>query len=234
VRGPRQPPLIEPDVRFPSSGSPTVFTGLLSRSGHSEQSVRPSQPASGPSLLEQQGTLAGTTPIPGSATAAPSMSEVDRLAAFGPPQPASAHARDRGRGRARTLVARARIAATPQADQTEVVEADAPADRLSTGHAVVLVANLARLFSPDNKRRLLERLREVAESGTRLLPVDFWTDPRTDSPSAVLMAGEFALLARKASPVRPTSGSGSRDWSDGGRHQLTGYDRKGKLSPQSD
>jgi SAM-dependent methyltransferase len=93
-------------------------------------------------------------------------------------------------------VARARIAAGPHADRIDVVGADALVDPLPIGHDALLVANLVHLFSPEHNRLLLRRLREIAESGARLLLVDFWTDPgHTEPPAAALMAGEFLLFS---------------------------------------
>jgi SAM-dependent methyltransferase len=89
-------------------------------------------------------------------------------------------------------VARARLAASPFAERTAVVDADALADPLPDGHDAILVANVAHLLSPEGNRRLLSRLREAAAPGAVLLCVDFWTDAtHTDPPIAALMAGEF-------------------------------------------
>jgi SAM-dependent methyltransferase len=89
-------------------------------------------------------------------------------------------------------LARRRLAGTPIA----VVDGDALADPLPDGHDAVLIANVAHLLSPEDNRRLLERVRAVVPAGARLLLVDFWTDPhRVDPPFAALMAGEFLLFS---------------------------------------
>jgi SAM-dependent methyltransferase len=89
-------------------------------------------------------------------------------------------------------LARRRLAGTPIA----VVEADVLTDPLPAGHDAVLIANVAHLLSPDDNRRLLERVRAVVADGARLLLVDFWTDPRhVDPPFAALMAGGFLLFS---------------------------------------
>ena len=89
-------------------------------------------------------------------------------------------------------VARARLSGSAVAQRATVVEADALSDPLPEGHDAILVANVAHLLSPEQNRRLLERLRAAAAPGAVLLLVDFWTDPtHTDPPIAALMAGEF-------------------------------------------
>jgi SAM-dependent methyltransferase len=91
-------------------------------------------------------------------------------------------------------MARERVAAAGLEGRIDVVEGDAMAGALPTGHDVVLVANLVHYWSPAQNRDLLGRIRAAAEPGARLLLADFWTDATHTSPvHAALMAGEFAV-----------------------------------------
>jgi SAM-dependent methyltransferase len=94
------------------------------------------------------------------------------------------------------LPAVAAIARERLRDRAEVVEGDALADPLPSGHDAILVANLIHLLSPDSTRKLLARLRAGSAANTTLLLVDFFTDKsHTDPPFAALMAGEFRLVS---------------------------------------
>ncbi len=54
------------------------------------------------------------------------------------------------------------------------------------------MANVIHLFSPDQNRELLRRVRAEVEPGGRLLLFDFWTDPTHTQPlAAALLAAEF-------------------------------------------
>jgi hypothetical protein len=62
------------------------------------------------------------------------------------------------------------------------------------GHDAVIVANVIHLFSPERNLQRLQRIREPASDGSRLLLVDLWTDPTHTEPLfAALMAGAFLL-----------------------------------------
>ena len=82
------------------------------------------------------------------------------------------------------------------ADRIRVVEGDFLREEVPDGHDLLLVANVIHLFEPEVNRRLLARLRSAVATGTRILLVDFWTDPgHTEPLFATLMAGEFLVVA---------------------------------------
>lgn len=96
-----------------------------------------------------------------------------------------------------TEVARKRIADEGLASRINVVVGDAMRDELPANHDVFLVANVVHYWSPEENRRLLQRIRDAAPDGATLLLADFWTDPtHTQPPVAALMAGEFAIHLR--------------------------------------
>ena len=119
-------------------------------------------------------------------------------------------------------VARARVRTAGLEDRVEIVTGDVMRGELPTGHDVVLVANLAHYWSPQQNRELLRRIRTAATPDTRLLLADFWTDPTHTRPvHAALMAGEFAVHLQNGDVY---SVNEVRDWlSDTGwlfvRHQ---------------
>ena len=91
-------------------------------------------------------------------------------------------------------VAKTRVAEAGLDGRVDIVTGDAMQGELPTGHDVVLVANLAHYWSPEQNRQLLRRIRAAATPGARLLLADFWTDPTHTRPThAALMAGEFAV-----------------------------------------
>ncbi len=95
-------------------------------------------------------------------------------------------------------IARERVTAAGLASRIEVVAGDATDDELPSGYDVFLLANLVHYWSPANNRSLLQRVRNAAEPGSRLLLADFWTDPTHTQPlQAALMAGEFAVHVRE-------------------------------------
>jgi SAM-dependent methyltransferase len=74
---------------------------------------------------------------------------------------------------------------------------DAMTEALPSGYDVVLVANVIHYWSPEENRVLLQRVRDAAGAGARLLLVDFWTNTTHTEPlAAALMAGEFAVQLR--------------------------------------
>ncbi|PVG84512.1 SAM-dependent methyltransferase [Nocardioides gansuensis] len=91
-------------------------------------------------------------------------------------------------------VARDALRATAYGDRVDVREGDVLVDELPRGYDAFLLANLVHYFTPDTNRAILQRIREVAEPGARVLIADFWTDPTHTQPlPAALMAGEFAI-----------------------------------------
>lgn len=53
---------------------------------------------------------------------------------------------------------------------------------------------MIHVFTPEHTRGLLERVHASALPGTRLLLVDFWTNPAHTQPVfAALMAGEWLM-----------------------------------------
>jgi hypothetical protein len=89
-------------------------------------------------------------------------------------------------------IARPALAAGPVAHRVETVAGDMLTDPIPTGHDVVLLANVIHYFLPETNLTLLTRVHSASTPGTRLLLVDFWTDPTHTQPlMAALMAGEF-------------------------------------------
>ncbi len=92
-------------------------------------------------------------------------------------------------------VVRERLMQMPAMLNFEIIEGNFLEDPIPTGYDVVLLANVIHLFSPHVNQQLLQRARAAMELGTRLLLVDFWTDPtHTRPPFAALMAGEFLIV----------------------------------------
>ena len=92
-------------------------------------------------------------------------------------------------------LARQRLAGSPVAARLRIVEGDFFTDPLPAAHDVMLIANVFHNFLPERNRTLLERVGAGAAAGTRLLLVDFWTDPTHTQPlMAALMAGAFLLV----------------------------------------
>ncbi|AEW97641.1 MULTISPECIES: methyltransferase [Streptomycetaceae] len=89
-------------------------------------------------------------------------------------------------------IARPELAAGPVGDRVEAVAGDMLTDPIPGGHDLVLMANVLHYFLPGTNVSLLTRVRTAVEPGTRLLLVDFWTDPTHTQPMmAALMAAEF-------------------------------------------
>lgn len=92
-------------------------------------------------------------------------------------------------------IARKRLHSFPYHDRIRLVAGDFLSDSLPEGHDTVLIANVVHLLSPEHSISLLKRVRQAATVGTRLLLVDFWTDPSHTQPTfAALMAGEFLMV----------------------------------------
>ena len=95
-----------------------------------------------------------------------------------------------------TPVAERRISTEPCAGRVQLVAGDFFTDPIPSDHDVVIVANVAHLFSPARNIELLRRTRAAVADGARLLFVDFWTDPTHTQPAAAtLLAGEFLVIA---------------------------------------
>lgn len=91
-------------------------------------------------------------------------------------------------------VARQRLSQEPERTRIDIVEGDVFKVPLPGDHDVVLVANLIHMFSPAHNVELMTRTRAMAETGARLLLVDFWPDP-AHAEAAALMSGEFLLIS---------------------------------------
>ena len=107
-------------------------------------------------------------------------------------------------------LARQRLAGSPVATRLRIVEGDFFTDPLPADHDVILIANVCHNFLPARNRALLERVGTCAPTGTRLLLVDFWTDPTHTQPlMAALMAGAFLLVTGEGDVY---SAEEVRDW----------------------
>jgi SAM-dependent methyltransferase len=94
-------------------------------------------------------------------------------------------------------LARQRLAGSPLAARLRIVEGDFFTDPLPEGHDAILLANVLHNFLPERNCALLRRLGTSAPAATRLLLVDFWTDPLHTQPlTAALMAGAFLLTSQ--------------------------------------
>ena len=95
-------------------------------------------------------------------------------------------------------VAKRQLAACPDAHKIALIAGDFFSDPIPIDHDAILIANVIHLLSPDRTRRLFSRVRECARPDTRLLLVDFWTNPTHTEPTfAALMAGEFLLVSEE-------------------------------------
>jgi SAM-dependent methyltransferase len=93
-------------------------------------------------------------------------------------------------------LARRRLAGESMATRLHIVEGDFFTDPLPTDHDAILIANVFHNFLPERNRALLRQAGTFAPAGTRLLLVDFWTDPTHTQPlTAALMAGAFLLVS---------------------------------------
>jgi hypothetical protein len=91
-------------------------------------------------------------------------------------------------------IARQRLAVNPQSKRFRIVEGNFFEDPIPGEHDAVILANIAHNFSPERNIELLKRIRKQVTDGTRLLLVDFWTDPTHTQPQfAALMAGTFLI-----------------------------------------
>jgi ubiquinone/menaquinone biosynthesis C-methylase UbiE len=91
-------------------------------------------------------------------------------------------------------VARQRLSQEPERTRIDIMEGDVFNTSLPGDHDVVLVANLVHMFTPAHNVELLTRIRATAQTGARLLLVDFWPDP-SYTEAAALMSGEFLLIS---------------------------------------
>jgi SAM-dependent methyltransferase len=96
---------------------------------------------------------------------------------------------------ATAALARRRLAELPEAPAVQILEGNFLEDSIPQGYDAILLANIVHLFSPVRNRTLLQRIRQSAPTGARLLLVDFWTDATHTQPTfAALMAGEFQIV----------------------------------------
>ena len=106
-------------------------------------------------------------------------------------------------------LARKRVVHTPLEESVEIVTGDFFHDPIPAGHDVVLLANILHNFSPEHNLALLRRIRSGVPDGTRLLLVDFWTDPTHTQPMfAALMAGEFLVHSGEGTAYSEEEGRG--------------------------
>lgn len=92
--------------------------------------------------------------------------------------------------------ARAPLAASPIASRVQVVAGDFFTDALPAGHDVILIANVLHDFLPERTVTILRRIHDTAPAFTRLLLVDFWTNPEHTQPlMAALNAGTFLMMS---------------------------------------
>jgi ubiquinone/menaquinone biosynthesis C-methylase UbiE len=107
-------------------------------------------------------------------------------------------------------LARQRLAGSPVATRLRIIEGDFFTDPLPADHDVILIANVFHNFLPERNRALLARVGACVPAGTRLLLVDFWTDPTHTQPlMAALMAGAFLLVTGEGDVY---SAEDVRDW----------------------
>ena len=91
-------------------------------------------------------------------------------------------------------IARQRLIGNPLAERIRIEQGDLFKTPPPRGHDAIIVANVLHLFSPERNLELLRRVREVVADHSRILLVDFWTDPTHTQPMfAALMAGAFLL-----------------------------------------
>lgn len=101
-------------------------------------------------------------------------------------------------------VARTLLAASgsgPLADTHQrigIVAGNFFSDDLPANHDAMILANVVHVFSPEHNRELFRRMRAAALPATRMLLVDFWTNPDHTEPAfAALMAGEFLQVTNE-------------------------------------
>ena len=91
-------------------------------------------------------------------------------------------------------VARHYLATTPLAQGLQIVEGDFFQDPIPADYDAIIIANVWHNYAPERNMDLLRRVRQSVAAETRLLLVDFWTDPTHTQPlAAALMAGGFLL-----------------------------------------
>jgi hypothetical protein len=95
-------------------------------------------------------------------------------------------------------VARATLATTSVHERIAIVAGNCFSDDLPANHDAMILANVVHVFSPQHNRELFRRMRSAALPGTRMLLVDFWTNPDHTEPAfAALMAGEFLQVTHE-------------------------------------
>ncbi|MEU9663846.1 methyltransferase [Streptomyces chartreusis] len=77
-------------------------------------------------------------------------------------------------------------------DRLNIVHGDFMADPIPDGHDIVLLGNVVHYFDHERNEHLLRRIRQASPTGTRIIVVDYWTDPSHTRPvTAALLAGAF-------------------------------------------
>jgi hypothetical protein len=91
-------------------------------------------------------------------------------------------------------IARRRLQESPGEGRVEIYEGDLLADPIPPGYDLFLLANVVHVFSAEQNQQIFERIHNSSQPASRLLLVDFWTNPTHTEPLfAALMAGEFLL-----------------------------------------
>ena len=86
--------------------------------------------------------------------------------------------------------AKERLADNGHGERLQFASGDFFEDAIPAGHDAIILASIVHNFPPAENRRLLQRIRDHAADGTRVLLIDFWTDPtHTNPPFAALLAG---------------------------------------------
>lgn len=93
-------------------------------------------------------------------------------------------------------VARQRLEGSTSGQRIRMVEGDMFRDSVPEGHDACIVAHVLHTLSSSHILEMLTNLRKSVVAGSRLLLIDFFTDPsHTDPPAAALMAGEFMMIS---------------------------------------
>jgi SAM-dependent methyltransferase len=111
---------------------------------------------------------------------------------------------------AAAVIARQRLTDDPIGRHIQISEGDFLKDPLPGGHDAILLAHVVHVLVPERNLELLRRARQAVDQGSRLLIVDFWTNPtHTEPVIAALMAGEFLVVGGNGDVYSVEEG---RDW----------------------
>ncbi len=93
-------------------------------------------------------------------------------------------------------VAKIRLGKEKLGEKVRVIEGDFMKSPIPSGYDLHILANVIHILSPEHVKELLSNIRRSVEPGTRLLLVDFWTDPTHTNPvMAAMYAGEFLVMS---------------------------------------